>query len=127
MANPQEGEPEGQPQAEDTGFHPEPPMVQPPESPSGPEPEQHDEVPDGGKCSVCGWEWGNPNPHPVAIMPENVHDPVEGTVAPPEPPPPPEPDPNACPAIPMQGKCPKCGWSMDDPDIAVRSKAHPTY
>jgi hypothetical protein len=34
---------------------------------------------------------------------------------------------DACPPVPLQGKCPKCGWSVNDPDPEVRSRAHPTY
>jgi hypothetical protein len=52
----------------------------------------------------------------------------------PEPPPAEEPEEpeqaqryDACPPVPLQGKCPKCGWSVDDPDPEVRSRAHPTY
>jgi hypothetical protein len=83
----------------------------------------------GGKCSVCGWEFGSTDPHEVNITPESVHTPVEGTVAAPEPPPPPEPDPDACAPIPLQGTCAKCGWSQENPDPkAVGSpQPHPTY
>jgi hypothetical protein len=73
--------------------------------------QQHDTVGEGGKCSLCGWEWGSMDPHPVHITPQNVAVPVEGTVAAPEPPPKPEADPRACVAIPHDATCPKCGWT----------------
>lgn len=105
----------------------EPPSTEPPPTePGAPEepPVEHDAVSAGGKCSVCGWEFGSPEPHEVNISPESVHTPVEGTVAPPEPPSPPEPDPNACAAIPLQATCPKCGWSATDPEKGANP--HPT-
>src|SRR5215831_6910500 len=43
----------------------------------------------GGTCANCGWVFGQLDPHEVAIMPENVHVPVEGTPEPPPVPPPP--------------------------------------
>jgi hypothetical protein len=107
----------------------QPPTEPPPTEPGAPEtpPVEHDAVSAGGKCSTCGWEFGSPDPHEVNITADSIHTPIEGTVAPPEPPAPPEPDPNACAPIPLQGKCSKCGWSIDDPDPEVRSKPHPTY
>jgi len=79
----------------------------------------------GGTCANCGWVFGQLDPHPVAIMPENVHVPVEGTPAPPPVPLPPAPDPNACAPVAHGATCSKCGWNSNDPDPAVAYKPHP--
>jgi hypothetical protein len=81
----------------------------------------------GQQCPHCGWRAGDPNPHVVHTMPQNVAVPVEATVAPPEPSPPPAPDPNACAPVAQGSTCTKCGWNSTDPDAAVSGKAHPVY
>ena len=103
-----------------------PPMEEPTEPPKEEEPEgekepEHDAVPPGGKCSVCGWEFGkSAEPHSVYFGPAR-NEPAGAS--------PPakfvgkEPDPKACVAISPQAKCPKCGWSGADPD--TRDNPHP--
>jgi len=103
----------------------EPPKEEPPPEQESAPPKKRKEnfdasacevVPAGGTCSNCDWDSTMQEPHPVAIMPQNVAVSVEGTVAPPEPPPPPEPDPKVCVAINPTSVCPKCGWQPGSTD-----------
>ena len=76
---------------------------------------EHDAVSPGGVCSKCGWTWGDPvkglEPHIVYFGAARQE--------PAGPPPPPparaakESDPRACPAVVLDGMCPKCGWSRE--------------
>ena len=102
--------PDDEPEPEqETEPEPEPPPE--PETPTEPEKRADcDVVGYEGTCSVCGWKWGDLDPHPVHVVPQNITVPVEATVAPPAPPVP-EPDPNACAPVYAGGECPKCGWT----------------
>lgn len=102
----------------------EPNPEQPPvEEPPAEDPEKRvcDVVGYDGTCSNCGWKWGDPNPHPVHVMPQNITVPVEAIPEPPPAPVPPEPDPKACSPVYAGGDCPKCGWT------AASGNPHPVF
>jgi len=98
---------------------PEPAPPEPP--PEEPKQSACDAVGYGGTCAKCGWTWGDLDPHPVHVVPQNVTVPVEAIVAPPDAPTPPAPDPKACPPVYHQSECPKCGW------VASSGNAHPVF
>jgi len=89
----------------------EAPIEEPKPAPEEPEKRACDVVGYEGTCSACGWKWGDANPHPVHVVPQNVDVPVEAVPAPPPAPELPPPDPNACPPIHIGGECSKCGWT----------------
>lgn len=84
------------------------------------EKEEHDAVAPGGKCRLCGWKFGDVEPHIASFgalrnEPEKPPEPRKVQMK--------ESDPKACPAISPMGKCPKCGWSGADPD--TKDNPHP--